>query len=62
MIKHMTWDNNPKEAYLEDGSIVLECLEDEILGDHIYAENIPRPYNNRFPDEGALSLSSQHQT
>jgi hypothetical protein len=30
---YITWDNNPEENNLEDGALVLECLEDELLGD-----------------------------
>ena len=33
MIKHLTWDKNPKENNLEDGAMVLERLEDELLDD-----------------------------
>ena len=35
-----TWDNNPKDANVEDGAIALERLEDELLGDH---EGDPHP-------------------
>ena len=31
----LTWDNYPEEANVEDGSVALECLEDELLGDLI---------------------------
>ena len=30
----LTWDNNQEEANVEDGAIALDCLEDELLGDH----------------------------
>ena len=30
----LTWDNNPEEANVEDGAMVLEQLEVELLGDH----------------------------
>ena len=30
---YITWDNNPEENNLEDGALVLERLEDELLGD-----------------------------
>ena len=30
---YLTWDNNPEEAESKDGTIVLERLEVELLGD-----------------------------
>jgi hypothetical protein len=49
---------------LEDGAIVLERLEAELLGDHdgdhIHAVEMPPPSTSRFPDAGALPLASQH--
>ena len=30
---YITWDNNPEENNLEDGTMVLEHLEVELLGD-----------------------------
>ena len=61
----LTWDNNPKEANVEDGSIALERLEDELLGDHegdphpIHTSKMPPPTTNRFPDAKVLPLASQ---
>jgi hypothetical protein len=60
---YVTWDNNPKEANLEDGAIVLEHLEAELLGDHdgdhIHGADMPPPSTSRFPDAKALPLASQ---
>jgi hypothetical protein len=58
----VTWDNNLEEANLEDGAIVLEHLEAELLGDHIHGADMPPPSTSRFPDAGALPLASQHPT
>lgn len=54
---YVTWDNNPKGNNLEDGAIVLECLEFELLGDH--ATKMPLPSTKRFPDAITLPLASQ---
>lgn len=35
---YITWDNNPEENNLEDGALVLERLEDELLGDDDHQE------------------------
>jgi hypothetical protein len=60
----VTWDNNPKETNLEDGTIFLERLEAELLGDHdgdhIHGANMPPPSTSRFPDATIFPLSSQH--
>jgi hypothetical protein len=32
--RDMTWDNNPEETNLQDGTIVLERLQEELLSDH----------------------------
>ena len=51
-----TWDNNPKEANVEDEAIALERLEDELLGDHegdphpIHTSEMPPPTTSRFTD------------
>jgi hypothetical protein len=61
--RDMTWDNNPKETNLQDGTIVLECLEEEILGDHdgdhIPGGDMPPPSTTRVPDSSVLPLSAQ---
>jgi hypothetical protein len=66
IIKDVTWDNNPKEVNLEDGAIVLERLEAELLGDHdgdhIHGVDMPPPSTNRFLDAKKFPLSSQHPT
>jgi hypothetical protein len=62
--RDMTWDNNPEETNLEDGTIVLERLEEELLsdhdGDHILGGDMPPPSTTRVPDSSVLSLSAQH--
>ena len=42
---YITWDNNLEENNLEDGALVLECLEDELLGDddHQTAAKVEMP-------------------
>jgi hypothetical protein len=45
---------------LEDGAIVLERLEAEILSDHIHGAYMPPPYTRRFPYAAVFPLSSQH--
>jgi hypothetical protein len=57
---YVSWDDNPEEANLEDGAIVLEHLEVELLGDHIYGVEMPSASISRFLDVGALPLASQH--
>jgi hypothetical protein len=59
---YVTWDNNPKEANLEDEAIVLERLEAKLLGDHIHGANMPPPSTSRFSNTGVFPLSSQHPT
>jgi hypothetical protein len=58
-----TWDNNLEETNLEDGGMVLECLEAKLLGDHdgdhIPGADMPPPSTNNVPDASILSLSSQ---
>jgi hypothetical protein len=55
---YVTWNNNPKEANLEDGAIVLECLEAELLddhdGDHVHGVDMPPQSTSIFPDVGVL--------
>jgi hypothetical protein len=62
--RDVTWDNNPEETNLEDGAMVLERLEAELLGDHdgdhIHGADMPPPSTSRFPDATILPLSSQH--
>jgi hypothetical protein len=59
----MTWDNNPEETNLQDGTIVLERLEEELLsdhdGDHIPGGDMPPPSTTRIPDSSVLPLSVQ---
>ena len=59
----MTWDNNPEETNLRDGTIVLERLEEELLsdhdGDHIPGGDMPPPSTTRVPDSSVLPLSTQ---
>jgi hypothetical protein len=59
----MTWDNNPEETNLEDGTIVLERLEEELLsdhdGNHIPGGDMPPPSTIRVPDSSVLPLSTQ---
>jgi hypothetical protein len=60
---YITWDNNPKETNLQDGTIVLERLEEELLsdhdGDHIPGRDMPPPSTTRVPDSSVLPLSAQ---
>jgi hypothetical protein len=62
--RDMTWDNNPEEINLQDGTIVLECLQEELLsdhdGDHIPGGDMPPPSTTRVPDSSVLPLSTQH--
>jgi hypothetical protein len=50
--KYVTWNNNLEETNLEDANIVLECLENELLGDHdsdhTNGANIPPPSTSSF--------------
>ena len=53
-IPHITWNNIPREANLEDGAIVLDPFEDEISGDCIHAIEMPPNHQHvsngrRFP-------------
>jgi hypothetical protein len=61
--RDMTWDNNPKETNLQDGTIVLERLEEKLLsdhdGDHIPGGDMPPPSTTRVPDSSVLSLFIQ---
>ena len=61
---YVTWDNNPKEHNLEDGSLALERLEQELLGDeddHVVAvAAMPPPTCSLFPsDAPALPSGSR---
>ena len=53
---------------MEDRAIALECLEDELLGDHegdphpIPTSEMPPPTTSRFTNAGVLSLASQRPT
>jgi hypothetical protein len=62
--RDMTWDNNPEETNLQDGTIVLERLQEELLsdhdGDHIPRGDMPPPSTTRVPDSSVLPLSAQH--
>ena len=62
--RDMTWDNNPEETNLEDGAIVLERLEEELLGDHdgdhIPRGDMPHPSTSGVPNSSVLPLSAQH--
>jgi hypothetical protein len=62
--RDMTWDNNPEETNLQDGTIVLERLQEELLtdhdGDHIPGGDMPPPSTTRVPDSLVLPLSTQH--
>jgi hypothetical protein len=59
-----TWDNNPEETNLEDGAMVLERLEEELLGDHdgdhILGVDMPLLSTSRVLDASILPLSLQH--
>ena len=61
--RDMTWENNPEETNLEDGAIVLERLEEELLGDrdgdHIPGGVMPPPSTSGVPNSTILPLSSQ---
>jgi hypothetical protein len=61
--RDMTWDNNPEETNLQDGTIVLERLQEELLsdhdGDHIPGRDMPPPSITRVPDSSVLPLSAQ---
>ena len=61
-----TWDNNPKEANVEDGAITLEHLEAELLGDHdgdpIHTSEMPPPTTKRFPEDFFLSFHNVRQS
>jgi hypothetical protein len=61
--RDMNWDNNPEETNLEDGAIVLERLEEELLGDHdgdhIPGGDMPPPSTSDVPNSTILPLSSQ---
>jgi hypothetical protein len=56
----MTWDNNPEETNLQDGTIALERLQEELLsdhdGDHIPGGDMPPPSTTRVPDSLVLPL------
>jgi hypothetical protein len=60
--RDMTWDNNPEETNLQDGTIVLECLQEELLsdhdGDHILGGDMPPASTTRVPDSSVLPLSA----
>jgi hypothetical protein len=62
--RDMTWDNNPEETNLQDGTIVLERLQEELLsdhdGDHIPGGDMPPPSTTRVLDSSVLPLSTQH--
>jgi hypothetical protein len=64
--RDVTWNNNLEETNLEDGSMVLERLEAELLGDHdgyrIPRVDMPPPSNSTFPNATVLPLSSHHPT
>jgi hypothetical protein len=61
--RDMTWDNNPEETNLQDGTIVLKRLEEELLsdhdGDHIPVGDMRPPSTTRVPDSSVLPLSAQ---
>jgi hypothetical protein len=61
--RDMNWDNNQEETNLEDGAIVLERLEEELLGDrdgdHIPGGDMPPPSISDVPNSTILPLSSQ---
>ena len=60
---YVTWDNNPEEHNLEDGSLTLERLEQELLGeedDLAAAAAMPPPTCSLFPsDAPALPSGSR---
>ena len=55
---YVTWVNNLEEHNLEDGSLTLERLEDELLGDEddhaATATTMPPPSATLFPDAPSL--------
>jgi hypothetical protein len=55
-----TSDNNLEETYLEYGAMVLECLEAELLGDHILGADMSPPSTSKAPDASVLPLTSHH--
>jgi hypothetical protein len=61
--RDMAWDKNREETNLEDGTIVLERLEEELLSDHdddhIHGGDRPPPSTTRVPDSSVLPLSAQ---
>jgi hypothetical protein len=61
--RDMTWDNNLEESNLQDGTLVLERLEEELLsdhdGDHIPGGDMPPLSTTRVPDSSVLPLSAQ---
>jgi hypothetical protein len=61
--RDMTWDKNPEETNLQDGTIVLERLEEELLcdhdGDHIPGGDMPSPSTTRVADSSILPLFAQ---
>jgi hypothetical protein len=61
--RDMNWDNNLEETNLEDGAIVLERLEEDLLGDrdgdHIPGGDMPPPSTSGVPNSTILPLSSQ---
>ena len=61
--RDMTWDNNPEETNLQDGTIDLESLQEELFsdhdGDHIPGGDMPPPSTTRVPDSSVLPLSAQ---
>ena len=59
---YITWDNNPKENYLEDGALAFKCLEDELFGyddGDCAGVEVPPPSTDRVPDAQVLPLASQ---
>jgi hypothetical protein len=61
--RDMNWDNNPEETNMEDGAIVLESLEEELLGDHdgdhIPGGDMPPPSTSGVANSTILPLFSQ---
>jgi hypothetical protein len=62
--RDMTWDNNPEETNLQDGTIVLERLQEELLsdhdGNHIPGGDMPPPSTTRVPDSSVIPLSTMY--
>jgi len=62
ILKEVTWDNNPDKTNLEDGVVVIECLGEELLGDHdgnhILGEDMSAPSTCSVPYASFFSLSS----